>query len=338
MLCQRLHRLQYSQAYDDDGCSSDEDDELLQLQPGGGAAVRPALAAVAALTSLRALWLYNKNSFVLPGPLTTLCHLSSLHAAVRYPGDPIAVGAAMTALTGLAALRLQHACFEAPSCLGQLAALSTLWLVGGGTADADVIAGLAPATGLRALHLEAHASAAANPWRPEAWRQLGAALSAAGGVTRLGLAHNRLQELPPGSYLEHLRALDLSDNCLMPQGVPPALSRCTQLTALSLGQQEAAAPGETAGDVATLRALPALRLLVISSGHYSGGHLAVGLRSEAEVQHLATVREALTVPGSGGRAQSVTVTNRQQAWDRAVGGLHFGVELRGSSSGNGSAV
>lgn len=61
--------------------------------------------------------------------------------------------------------------------------------------------------------------------------------------------------IPPFSQV-----LDLSQNSL--PDVPPALAACHQLSALNVGQQEAAAPGEAAADVALLAALPALRLLI----------------------------------------------------------------------------
>lgn len=90
-----------------------------------------------------------------------------------------------------------------------------------------------------------------------------------------------------------MQALDLSQNSL--GGVPIALAggACPQLSALSLGQQEAAAPGEAPADLELLTGLPALRLLVSSSGHYSAAHLSVGLRSPAEAAHVARLRGAL---------------------------------------------
>lgn len=108
--------------------------------------------------------------------------------------------------------------------------------------------------------------------------------------------------------------LDLSHNSL--PGVPAHLpGSCPSLTALSLGQQETAAPGEGDTDVATLRALPALRLLVTSAGHYSAAYLSTGLRSPAEAAHLGRLRAALP--------PLCRVTNRQATgeWERAAGRL-----------------
>lgn len=97
-------------------------------------------------------------------------------------------------------------------------------------------------------------------------------------------------------------------------GVPAHLPVCcTNLSALSLGQQETASPGESAADVATLHALPTLRLLVTSAGHYSAGYLSAGLRSPAEAAHLGRLRAALP--------PRCRVTNRQGEWERAAGRL-----------------
>lgn len=109
-----------------------------------------------------------------------------------------------------------------------------------------------------------------------------------------------------------MQALDLSHNSL--PGVPAHLPGCCpHLSALSLGQQETASPGEGAADVAVLRALPTLRLLVTSAGHYSASYLSSGLRSPAEAAHLGRLRAALP--------PRCRVTNRQGEWERAAGRL-----------------
>ncbi|KAL4447791.1 hypothetical protein ABPG75_005010 [Micractinium tetrahymenae] len=318
----------------------------------------PSLACLPGLTSLR---FYQRDGFALPGPLTALRQLSHLHAAVRYRDDPLVVEEGLSSLTSLRALWLQHAAFEAPAALAALPRLHTLALVGGAAGWAAVLEGLAAAAGqlgaqseaaaatarqhalvaaaaaaaatdraaaapaaapargagLRALHLQAHAQSVAEV-PGEVWQAL-AQLPA--GLTRLELPYNRLRELPEGRYLSELRALDLSHNSLA--GVPPHLPGCCpHLSALSLGQQETAAPGEGDADMAALRALPALRLLVTSAGHYSGSHLSAGLRSPAEGAHLGRLRAVLP--------SRCRVSNRQGDWERAAGRLAalFDVSVR----------
>lgn len=106
-------------------------------------------------------------------------------------------------------------------------------------------------------------------------------------------------------------------------GVPEVLAGCESLAALSLAQQETAAAGAAEADLAVLRSLPCLRLLVVSAGHYGhSSHMAVGLRSPAEASHLARVRGALP-PG-------MRVTNSQAELERACGRLQalFEVNVR----------
>lgn len=81
--------------------------------------------------------------------------------------------------------------------------------------------------------------------------------------------------------------------------------------------------GEAAQDVAVLRTLPSLQVLVTSAGHYSGSHLAAGLRSPAEMAHLGRLRAALP-------AHVRRVSNVQAAWERAAGRMAalFEVHLR----------
>jgi hypothetical protein len=161
----------------------------------------PALGPLAALHALSALRFSQRDGLALPGPLTALRALAYLHAAVRYRDDPLRVGPDLAALPSLRGLWLQHAVLEEPSCLGALPALSALGLVGCADAYPDVLHALALSTRLRALHLEAHATATAEV-PPEAWRRLAAV---GPGLTRLEMPHNRLRELPPGAYLESLQ-------------------------------------------------------------------------------------------------------------------------------------
>ena len=133
-----------------------------------------------------------------------------------------------------------------------------------------------------------------------------------------------LAAIPSGSHvcpISFLQVLDLSHNSLLP-GVPSTLAVCSHLGALRLDQQETAAPGETADDCAVLAALPAVRLLVTSAGHYSASHMQQGLRSAAEAAHLERLRAVLP-PG-------VRLTNSPAEWERSVGRLQalFEVNLR----------
>ncbi|KAI3425055.1 hypothetical protein D9Q98_008433 [Chlorella vulgaris] len=270
------------------------------------------LASLSSLTSLR----FSRHGFLLPGPLTTLSGLAHLHVSVRYKDSPVRVLPSITALRQLRALWLQHALLEEPASLAALPLLHSLALVGGEDGWPATLHALAAVTQLRALHLEAHASAVAEV-PPGTWREL-AALQG-GGLTRLELPFNRLVDLPAGPYLSSLQVLDLSQNSL--PGVPPALASSTCLRFLSLGQQESAAPGDSPTDVAILRQLP-LALLITSSGHYSASHITVGLRSLAEQAHLQRVRSSLP-PG-------LRVGNKQALFHHTAGQLAslFEVDLR----------
>lgn len=106
-------------------------------------------------------------------------------------------------------------------------------------------------------------------------------------------------------------------------GVPRALAACAQLSALRVDQQETASPGDAPTDRAVLAALPALRLLATSAGHYSASHMPAGLRSAAEAAHLERLSAALP--------PRVRVTNSPAEWERGVGRLQalFEVKLRG---------
>lgn len=164
----------------------------------------PHLAPLLSLTSLR---LQQRDGFELPGPLTALRQLAALSAAVRYQDDPLLVAPAISCLTSLRALWLQQATFQDAAALAALPGLHTLGLVGSAHQYAAVLSALAAGAPqgrplpLRALHLEAHASAVAEV-AEETWSAL-AALPAQ--LTRLALPFCRLTELPPGSYLQSLQ-------------------------------------------------------------------------------------------------------------------------------------
>lgn len=143
-------------------------------------------------------------------------HLAHLHAAVRYRDDPLLVGPQLSLLTSLRALWVQHGAFEAPAAVAQLPFLHMLALVGSAEGWAAVLDGFASrgsggggagggidltVCALRALHLEAHATATGEV-PAAAWAAL-AVLPA--GLTRLELPYNRLRQLSPGPYLADLQ-------------------------------------------------------------------------------------------------------------------------------------
>lgn len=197
-LAQRLQRLQLADTWD-----------------ASLSARAPPLPPLAALTRLRSLRLYQRDGLALPGELTALSgSLTSLHASVRYADDPLRVGTRLAALTGLRALWLQHASFEAgaPEALAALPSLHTLALVGSVEQYECVLRALGappPPTApgprpLRALRLEAHASAVAEV-PPAAWVAL-AELSTCPGLERLELPFCRLTHFLDGPWLTSLQA------------------------------------------------------------------------------------------------------------------------------------
>ena len=172
------------------------------------------VAPIARLAALRSLRLSQRDGFALPGPLTALGQLTSLHAACRYQDDPLLVSAQLSVLSSLRALWLQHPAFEQPAALPALPRLHTLGLVGSAGQYAAVLAALGSALTplpLAALHLEAHASAVAEVPR-DTWAAL-AALTSCPSLTRLELPYNRLGELPAGGYLAGLQARGLWGGC-----------------------------------------------------------------------------------------------------------------------------
>lgn len=165
------------------------------------------VAPIARLAALRSLRLSQRDGFQLPGPLTALRQLTSLHAACRYQDDPLLVSGQLSALSSLHALWLQHAAFEQPAALAALPRLHTLGLVGSAGQYAAALAALGSAPGplpLAALHLEAHASAIAEV-PGDTWAAL-AALTSCPALTRLELPYNRMAELPAGAFLAGLQA------------------------------------------------------------------------------------------------------------------------------------
>lgn len=176
----------------------------------------PLLPPVARLRCLQSLRLYQRDGFQLPGPLTALAgSLACLHAAVRYADDPLRVASDLSTLSALRALWLQHAAFEAPAALAALPKLATLGLVGGADQFVGILQAMEDAPAplpLRALHLEAHASAVAEV-PPGTWQALAAGLGRCPGLDRLELPYCRLRELPPGPWLSSLQVRGWAGLC-----------------------------------------------------------------------------------------------------------------------------
>jgi hypothetical protein len=238
------------------------------LPPAGGPP-----AAWSALSRLTALQL-RRCPLQRPSP-PWLCAMRALKHLYWDPYLPVELeGRAPECLSSLAGLEtLYLECrppLAVPATLTALQRLTLTWRGGGAAAPPRAPAPadwawMAPLSRLVSLRLQG----AGLTELPEPARRLSA-------LTRLSLMCNALRELPPGPYLQRLRALHLGGNLV--HRFPPALRAATELRALHLANQRAgaAAPPSvaadarqrlvlTADDVAALLAMPRLAVVVAGS-------------------------------------------------------------------------